>query len=322
MNIFFSTWESLVWQPQINALYLLYKQSGDIGYSILALGVLANIPLFWLYSKTYINMQKTRMIAPQLQALQKIHKDDVLELRKQTVEFYRKHNINNSSMLYMMLFQIFFVTGLFYIIIELQKNKPVGGLYTWLTGGDQFLFPTKAFGGALDITANVNSQIWLLVISTSLSFAYGYYSTNISPQIKLPVSPDKTPEEIMQMEATEKMQIVMMLYAMPILQGVFNYNMPVGINIYAIAAAFFALTRQVVITKYYAKETEQLYKDIVESDPSSSNPNNDKDLSSQAIASVAQDSPVVEVVSKPVAKLQNKSQNHPKPNFQKKKKKR
>jgi YidC/Oxa1 family membrane protein insertase len=266
MNIFFSVWEALVWQPQINLLYLFYKQFNDIGYSVVALAVAANIPLLLLYAKSYINMQKTRFLAPRLQAIQKEFKEDPLEMRKKTVEFYQKHKVNNSYMMYMMLFQIFFVTGIFYIMNELQKNAPVGGMYSWLVGSDKFLFPTKAFG-YLEIAGKIDAHIWILILNAIISLCYGLYTFKWAPQIKMPVSKDQTPEEALQAQSMEKMQLFVGIYMTPILISFFNFYMPVGVNIYSVIASIISLSRQFIITNYYAKDARKLYEQIVESDP-------------------------------------------------------
>jgi YidC/Oxa1 family membrane protein insertase len=266
MNIFFSVWEFLVWQPQINLLYLYYQQFKDIGYSIIALAITANVPLLILYAKSYINMQKTRFLAPQLKELQKTHKEDPLEMRKKTMEFYQKHSINNSYLLYMMLFQVFFITGIFSIVNEIQKNSPVGGMYTWLVNSDKFLFPTQAFGW-LDITAKIDTQIWLLVLNALLSLLYGYYTFKLAPQIKMPIAKDRSPEDVLQDQAMEKMQTFVGIYMTPILIVFFNFTMPVGVNMYSVVASVISLSRQVIITNYYAKDTRKLYEEIVNSDP-------------------------------------------------------
>ncbi len=266
MNIFFSLWEALVWQPQINLLYLFYKQFNDIGYSVVALAIVANIPLLLLYAKSYINMQKTRFLAPRLQSIQKEFKEDPLEMRKKTLEFYQKHKINNSYLMYMMVFQIFFITGIFYIMNEIQRNAPVGGMYTWLVGSNQFLFPTKAFG-YLDIAGKIDTQIWILILNAVISLIYGLYTFKWAPQIKMPVAKDQTSEEAMQAKAMEQMQLFVGIYMTPILISFFNFYMPVGVNIYAVIASVISLSRQVIITNYYAKDARRLYEEIVESDP-------------------------------------------------------
>lgn len=292
MNIFFSIWSTLVWQPQINLLYLFFNQFGDIGYSLVAVAIVANIPLLFLYAKSYINIQKTRILSPQIQSIQKKYKEDPLEMRKQTMAFYKKHSVNNSAMIYMILFQLFFVTGLFYIVIELQKGVPVGGIYSFLRSDGQFLFPVTAFGW-LNITESIKSHIWILILNAILSFFYGFYSFKIAPQIKMPVSPDRTQEEIDQAKTMEKSQVFMGVYFTPILLSIINFNLPVGVNIYAVVASFLSLTRQVIITNFYAKETKLLYQQIIESDPSVKET---AELTETQISSLSDNSPIVELV--------------------------
>ena len=295
MNPLFILWEKLVWQPQINLLYLFYKQFNDIGWSLVLLAVVANIPLLWLYSKSYINIQKSRMLQPQLQSIQKKYKDDALEMRKQTVEFYKKHNVNNSYMMYMLVFQLFFITGLFTIVSELQKNAPVGALYSFLVPSSQFQFPIIAFG-FLDITAQITTHIWILVLNAILSLFYGLYTFKWAPQIKLPENPDRTAEEIEQAKAMEKSQMFIGVYFSPILLTAINFTLPIGVNLYGVVASIMSITRQVLITNFYAKETETLYRQIIESDQSLS----DMPLNSVEISSLSDTANVVEINSKPV----------------------
>jgi YidC/Oxa1 family membrane protein insertase len=290
MNIIHQIWTLLVWQPQLNIIALFYRATQDIGWAIIGTSLIINLPLWYLFAKSYINMQKTRMLQPQMKEIQDKYKEDPLEMRKHVMGFYKKHNVSQAATFQMMFLQIFFVTGVYYIVIELSKGKMVSGLYKFIFGSETATFLTKAFG-SIDIGDSSTKHIWIVALSAILSYFYGYYTFKIAPQIKLPDPVGRTQEEIDQAKTMEKTAMFVGLYLSPILLTVLNLSVPVGVNIYIIGTTILATLRQMFITNYYAKETKQLYKDIVESDMKFS-PEVENSLDSTDIIDLVESSPI------------------------------
>jgi YidC/Oxa1 family membrane protein insertase len=280
----------LVWQPQLNIIALFYRATSDIGLAIIGVSLVINLPLWYLFAKSYINMQKTRMLQPQMKEIQDKYKEEPLEMRKQIMGFYKKHNVSQAATFQMMFLQLFFVTGVYYIVSEISKGNAVTGLYNFIFQTDQAKFVTKAFG-LIDIGDSSTKHLWIVGLSAVLSYFYGYYTFKIAPQIKLPDPVGKTQEEIDQAKTMEKTAMFVGVYLSPILLTVFNLSVPVGVNIYVCGTTILATLRQMFITNYYAKETKQLYKDIVESDMKFS-PEVENSLDSSDIIDLVESSPI------------------------------
>ena len=267
MNIFQTIWTYLVWAPQINLLKLGYSLTGDTGIAIVFMACVVNIPLWLLYGKSYITMQKQKVLAPQITEIRSKYKETPVEMQKAMGEFSKKHNLDMSGTFQMIFFQIFFVTGLFGVVNVIEKGEATNYLYSWAWGSDIFTFPTKILGGAFDLHDSVHNQAWIVLLTSFLSYIYGMYTFKWSPQIKVAPPKDQTEEQKIQMEAMERSQNFVGIYLNSILFLFINFNLPLGLNIYSLTASVLSLLRQIVITQYYANHTRELISQIQESDP-------------------------------------------------------
>ncbi len=267
MNIFQTIWTYLVWAPQINLLKIGHSLTGDTGVAIIFMACVVNIPLWLLYGKSYITMQKQKVLSPQIAEIRAKHKDSPVEMQKAMGEFSKKHNLDMSGTFQMIFFQIFFVTGLFGVVNVIEKGESTNYLYSWLWGSDVFTFPTKILGGAFDLHDSVHNQLWIVLLTSFLSYIYGMYTFKWSPQIKVTPPKDQTEEQKIQMEAMERSQNFVGIYLNSILFLFINFNLPLGLNIYSLTASILSLLRQIVITRYYARHTQELIDQMQDSDP-------------------------------------------------------
>ncbi len=196
--IFGYLFENLVYRPQLNLLQFYFKMTGDIGLAIILVGLSVNLILWPLVLSNYISSYKMKILAPEIKKIQekyKLPKDakatEVLanntKMSTEMREFNKKHRVNNAITFQILFMQLFFGSGLFYIINDISKNNgKIKGLYEFLFGSNETNFPKVAFGGlAIDIP--VSNYIWLPVLIFVLSIIYGYYSIKVAPRIKLPI---------------------------------------------------------------------------------------------------------------------------------------
>ena len=196
--IFGYLFENLVYRPQLNLLQFYFKMTGDIGLAIVLVGLSVNLILWPLVLSNYISSYKMKILAPEIKKIQekyKLPKDakatEVLanngKMSLEMREFNKKHNVNNAVTFQILFMQLFFGSGLFYIINDISKNNgKITGLYEFLFGSNETNFPKVAFGG-LQIDVPVSNYIWLPILIFALSVIYGYYSIKLAPQIKLPI---------------------------------------------------------------------------------------------------------------------------------------
>lgn len=257
-----------MWQPQINVLRFTYEITKDMGYAIILMAIILNIPIIYIYSKSFLSLQKQRALAPKMKAIQAKYKEDPMEMRKQLVGFNKKHGINSSGVLLMVFFQIVILASLFYLIREVG-TLPSNYMYSWAWGSDIFTFPTKVFGGP-NLNDSVHGYLWITVLTSINAYLQGLATFKWFPQIKLKPAPDQTEEQAQQAEAMEKSQTFLIMYFTPIMYLIFNYNLPLGLGIYNLASTTLTLLRLVVVAFYYRNHTKQLIKQMDETDPDES----------------------------------------------------
>lgn len=274
MNIFADIFKYLVYQPELNLLKFFFNITNDIGLSIIILATIINLVLWPLYISTYLNSQKVRYLQPKLKELQARYKDNQQELLKATMDFNKKHGVNNSAFLYVIIGQILFAAGLWTLTKEVSDgNSVLYGLYDFIYGVDSTTFNTKAFN-FLNIGKPAGDFIWLPLLSSFFSFIYGMYSFRWSPKLP-PVPKPNLPEDkkkddklaAFDPESFQKSIEFQTIYVMPAILFVFNYNLPIGVNIYFCTVNVLSLVRQIYITRYYSHHTLKFIEDLAKTDP-------------------------------------------------------
>jgi YidC/Oxa1 family membrane protein insertase len=299
MNIFHWLFENLVYKPQLNILQFLYNVTGDIGISIILLALIINLCLWPLFASMYVNGQKMKVLQPKLNEIREKHKDNQQELVKATLEFNKKHKINNGSIILVLIGQIFIASGLWSLTNDVSTGKQIQGLYNFLFNTDAASFSTQAFG-SLAIGDSASMHIWLPTINAVLSFLFGMYLFRWAPKPKFPTpaqpaKKDGDTKAALDPEAFLKMQEFQTIYVMPIFLFLINYRLTVGVNLYFVTVSLLSLARQIFLTNFYANHTDKLIEEIAASDPTSKddNPGNDIEDVADANQLMDQASPVL-----------------------------
>ena len=310
MNIFSWLYTNLVYSPQVNLLVFLFNWTNDTGISIVLLAVIVNLLLWPIFASSYINTQKMKLLQPQIKKIQEKYKNDPQESLRQSMAFNKKHNLNSGSIFTTLFVQLFFATGVYFVIDNITKGNSISEyLYPFIAAMPQTTLTTTAFG-FIPIKASAASYIWLPFLSSLFSYLYGMYTFRWSPQLKVPgiekpkpKSNSKEPQTALDPEALQKSMEFNTIYALPIFLFIFNFNLPTGLNIYFVTVGLMSVLRQVFLTNYYAEHTDKLIQDIANSDPEShdNNPANNIEMLADP-TDMAEQAVPVEVVSKPKAK--------------------
>jgi YidC/Oxa1 family membrane protein insertase len=274
---------NFVYNPLLNILELLFHWTGDIGVSILILSLIINLLLWPLFAKSYINSQKTRFLQPKLKEIQEKYKDDKQKMLHETMAFNRKHGIRNSSIFLVLFAQLFFISGLWYLINDVSNSREIIGLYPFLFDDTKASFDTLAFG-FLEIGTPARDFIILPILNGIFTFAQGYYTFRIAPQPKIAPKPKEKEKEksAFDPETFQKSLEFQSIYVFPALIFFVNLGFPVGLSLYSVILSLVSLIRQVFLTMYYSKHTDKLMEEIVESDPTAKDDNPDNNLENTA----------------------------------------
>ncbi|MEM1312268.1 MAG: YidC/Oxa1 family membrane protein insertase [Patescibacteria group bacterium] len=311
MNIFSWLYTNLVYNPQVNLLQLLYNLTNDTGTSIVLLAVIVNLVMWPIFASSYINTQKIKLLQPQLKKIQDKYKKDPQESLKQTMAFNKKHNLSSGSIFITLFVQLFFATGVYFVIRDITAGQDItGNFYPFVANLPQQSLSTTAFG-FIPLQASARSYIWLPLLASLLSFAYGMYTFKWSPKIKLPEKPKKIvkkkDDKALDPEALQKSMEFNMIYGMPIILFIVNFNLPAGANIYFVTVGLMSLLRQIFLTTFYSGHTEKLLEDIAKSDPQSRDDNPANNIENTADPADSSSQPtVVEFVEKESKKAKPK----------------
>jgi YidC/Oxa1 family membrane protein insertase len=277
MNPFSWIFENLVYRPEVNILKFFFQLTNDIGISIILLATAVNLVLWPLFIATFLNSQKVRYLQPKIKEIQEKFKGNQQEMIKAMQVFNKKHGVNNSTFLYVIVAQILVATGLWTITSNLSHGDgntvTINGLYEWLYGTNSVQFNTKAFG-FLDISKSANTFIFLPLLNSFFSFLYGMYSFRWAPKLpdvpKPKLKDDKKKDDkkpAFDPESFQKSMEIQTIYFMPVFLFFINFNFPIGVNIYFAVLSLMSLVRQIYITQYYTSHTVKFVEDLAKSDP-------------------------------------------------------
>ncbi|MBI2644362.1 MAG: membrane protein insertase YidC [Candidatus Wildermuthbacteria bacterium] len=107
MDFFVELFRTLLYQPFLNALILLYEYlpGRDFGVAVIALTILLRLVLYPLSAKAAIAQKKFAELQPRIKEIQEKFKDNKEQQAKAVFEFYRKEKINPFSPLLPLLIQ-------------------------------------------------------------------------------------------------------------------------------------------------------------------------------------------------------------------------
>jgi YidC/Oxa1 family membrane protein insertase len=262
----YDAWIFLVFNPQTNAIQYFFDLTKDTGWAILIVSTLVNLLLWPLMGKNYLNMQKMRYLQPKMKAIQDQYKDQPAELMVKLREFYKLHKIDNSVLLKMLVFQIFFVSGLFYVIRAIGEGAGPNNLYQNFFGTTQSHIDHLAFG-FIDTTASATVYPFLITINFIFTFALGWYTFKMTPKIPTVIDSNETEEKKMQRESMEKSSEFAGIWLSPFLILAFGFFVPAGVGIYLALIGVLALIRQVLITTYYRSHVREMIEGSLGDDP-------------------------------------------------------
>ncbi len=302
-------YNQIIYRPQLNLLELLYLLTNDIGWSIVILSVLINLLLFPLFSQNYLNSQKLRLLQPKLRELQEKYRANPIELLNQTKAFYQKHDLKNGHALLILVLQILFASGLFYLTNNLSRGKQLTGLYDFLFNRSEAQFSNLAFG-LLEINKTASDYIWLPILVGLLSYLLGMYMFRWSPKIPVPETKKTTTDEpkLLDPEVFQKSLEWQSIYFFPAIVFVTTYVIPTGVAIYILTTSIIALFRQVYITHFYKDKIYLLAEEIAKSDPASKDDDPSNNLEAHINPNLATTQPIPTLVQNKTSTKSGKKQ--------------
>jgi YidC/Oxa1 family membrane protein insertase len=257
---------TFIYQPLYNILIFLCNiiPGADFGIAIILLTLIVRLALIPIYKKQIEVQKKMQILQPELKELQKKHKNDKEKLTKEQMALYKKHGSNPFSGCLPMIIQIFFLFGIYNVLISVAKNgADTGVIYSFLKYPENINY---SFLGMIDLAKPLNfsglsvSNIFSFILSNfghillALLAAIAQYFQAKS------MLPATTPE----VTDTDKPDISnimgkQMLVLGPVLTLLFGIQFPAGLSLYWLASTLFMFAQQL----YMDKEQKNTKKDAL-----------------------------------------------------------
>lgn len=213
----------------LSCMNFFYKITRNWGLSIMVLTILINLVMFPLTYKSFMSMHQMKKIQPHIQKLRDLHRDNPQKLNKETMELYRKYNVNPIGGCLPMLLQMPIFIALYQGLMQSVSLK--GANFLWVkdlskTDAVPLPFSVPIFGNCINI---------LPIIMVGLMFFQQKISQGLT------TAGTMTQEQVSQQK--------MMMFVMPLLFGFLFYKMPAGLVLYWLTNTLLMTVEQGVISK-------------------------------------------------------------------------
>ncbi|MDH5533624.1 MAG: YidC/Oxa1 family membrane protein insertase [Candidatus Pacebacteria bacterium] len=218
----------------------LYKVTGDLGVSIIALTFILRSILLPVTLPSLKSQQKIKDLKPELDKLKKKHTDKKVLQQKQ-MELYKKYNVNPLAGCIPQLAQLAVLIFLYRSLISFLGDTTHQGIeisttFFWMDlslPDPKFILPVLAAG----------SQFIL-----SLMLAPGAEVRDIVPndsKLKKVKEANEKEEDTAEMAQTMQKQ---MMFIMPIMTGFIALKFPSGLALYWVASTVFSVVQQYFVS--------------------------------------------------------------------------
>lgn len=232
---------TFITKPFLNFLILSasFLPDHNLGIAIIILTLLVKMLLFFPTQHAIRGQKKMQLLQPQLEALKKQHAGDSARLHQETMKLWKEHRVNPLQSFLPLLLQFPILIGLFYVIqdgvhLELARHLlyPAYRDLPW-TFGTRFLF--------FDLTR----PDWYVfpVLLVALQFLQMKLSFAQARKKAAKEGKESAPSK------EQAMQQNIMLYALPVMVGVFAFQFPAAVSLYWGVSTLFAIGQQMVVNR-------------------------------------------------------------------------
>lgn len=251
-------WDTIIIQPIINVLLVLYK---FFGHETIIAVTLVTLIFRLILTPLQLNQQKSarrqRELQPKLKELQAKYKDDKEKLAQGQMKLYKEIGVNPMGGCLTLIIQLPIMLGLYQAIIRALASTPLQllslpkDIYSWIPGLNS-LIPLKSQFLWLDLA--IPDPLYVLPVLVVISA--WLYQKLITP-----------PPADAKAEAMNKQMMIMM----PLMTGFFSATYASGLAVY------FLISNLVGILQYYLFRQHYQIEDPKSALPASSKPSRAKD---------------------------------------------
>jgi YidC/Oxa1 family membrane protein insertase len=251
-GVFTQSFRTFVSKPLLNLMIFIagLLPGHNLGLTIIILTILVKLLLFWPTQKSLEGQKKMQILQPKIEALKKQYPNDPKRQQEETMKLWKEHKINPFSACLPTLLQFPILIGLFYAIqegahIELSRHL----LYSFHQNLP-WQFDTSLLGLNLlkpEIYVLPLTLVLLQFLQMKLAFSIAKRKSDAGKAV-IDVSKDK-PKEMSPQDIQQKV----MLYALPLMIGVFAFRFPAAVALYWGVSTLFGIGQQLIVNREHLK---------------------------------------------------------------------
>jgi len=237
MNILILVFNTVLYQPLLNGLILLYEYipGHDFGIAVIAITLIMRLLLYPSSIRGVRSQKALADLQPKIQEIQKEYKDDKNRQTKLLMDLYRKEKINPFSGCLPLLLQLPILIALYQVFLRgLQPESLAQSLYSFVPHPGIINF---TFLGFINLA---ESNIFLAFLAGIFQF----YQLKISTAQKGNIKKEAT--------GFSKTMQQQMLYFFPIFTVFIIWKLGSVIGLYWIISILFSIGEQYIVRKKHA----------------------------------------------------------------------
>lgn len=255
---FFRTiWQTFFWKPIYNGLIASLELTGkDLGLSIIILTIFIKLLLFIPTQRAMKSQRKMQLLQPELEKIKLKNAGNQQKIALETMNLWKKHNVNPLASLLPILLQFPVLIALFYVIQDGLSPENSYFLYSPFANFDYSLIIDNLFN-ILPLLLNPISSVsmlWLPIVVGIVQF----YAMKLSFAKMKSLNKNKgnaKPKGFMEefQQEFQKMNGVF-VYVLPVMVFFFTLFLPAAVGLYWLVSTLFSIGQQYAVNNEVDKK--------------------------------------------------------------------
>lgn len=242
MEVFINVFNTVLYQPLLNALVFLYQflPGKDFGVAVIVLTIIIRIILYPLMLKSIKSQKMLSELQPKIQEIQQKHKNDKEKQVKEVMGFYQREKINPFGGCLPLLIQLPILIALYRVFWKGMEPEAMNYLYSFVPNPGEI---NPIFFGLINLAEPSLGLAFLAGISQFFQTKMLMSKTPKKPAVS---EQNKKSDQMAQFSQIMQKQ---MLYFLPIFTVFILWRLPSAIGLYWLITALFSVFQQYLILK-------------------------------------------------------------------------
>lgn len=223
----------IFYAPIYNLMIFLIKTFGSsLWWGIISITIFIRLLLIWPQHKMMVSQKKLQAIQPKIKKIQEEYKWQQQVLWVKLMELYKTEKVNPMWSCWFLLIQMPILLVLYRVIFSIKDHSNYYYLYSWLVKFDLWAINHSFF--SIDLLA----KWWIAWISLAIFvWVIQFIQVKLSlinkkPDTDIILEKKKWSSDYSQFMPDPEMMNKFMLYWMPVMVGMFTYNLFAWIGVY------------------------------------------------------------------------------------------